>query len=114
MEHPHGILAPDVQQINTSSLKVTNHVLVYVGHKVKHLCTLVYCVDFYIHKLCSIFNRRFLRFTNHGEREIQRGGVGWDCVVVPWLKSWWVCFKTSCWEVNKFNEALDLHIRISI
>lgn len=33
-------------------------------------------------------------------------GVGWDCVVVPWLKSWR--------EVNECNEALDLHIRISI
>lgn len=49
----------------------------------KNVCTLVYCVDFYImYNLCSIFKGRVLEFQNHIERELQRAtdsGMVWDC-----------------------------------
>lgn len=49
--------------------------LVYARHKVKHFCTLVYCVDFYIHSFCSIFKRRFLEFKIMGEGDYSGAGL---------------------------------------
>ena len=117
-EPPPGS-TPDVQQINPSSLKVAIYVLVYAGHKVKkntkNICVLlVYCVGFYIlYNLCSIFKkRRFLEFRDHGwEKE---GGMGRGLCGCAGFKSWRVCITTSCWRVSECNEALDLHIWISI
>lgn len=60
-----------------------SYVLVNAGHKVKYLCTLVYCVGFYIlYNLCSIFKRRFLEFKDRGLSELQRE---WGGARTVWL-----------------------------
>lgn len=91
------------------------YVLVYARHKVKYLCTLVYCVGFYIlYNLCSIFKRRFLEFKDHGLSESQREFGG--------MRTVWLCPGLSPSEstsdlllgVSECYEAMDLHKWISI